>query len=46
MIQISGLRKSFGGKPVLEGVDLVVKQGESLCVIGQSGRARAACCAP
>ena len=37
MIQISGLRKSFGGKPVLEGVDLVVKQGESLCVIGQSG---------
>ena len=37
MIQISGLRKSFGGKPVLAGVDLAVEQGESLCVIGQSG---------
>ena len=37
MIQISGLRKSFGGKPVLAGVDLAVGQGESLCVIGQSG---------
>ena len=37
MIQISGLRKSFGGKLVLAGVDLAVEQGESLCVIGQSG---------
>jgi phospholipid/cholesterol/gamma-HCH transport system ATP-binding protein len=37
MIQISGLRKSFGGKPVLACVDLAVEQGESLCVIGQSG---------
>jgi phospholipid/cholesterol/gamma-HCH transport system ATP-binding protein len=37
MIRISGLRKSFGGKPVLAGVDLAVEQGESLCVIGQSG---------
>ncbi|WEF25769.1 ATP-binding cassette domain-containing protein [Paracoccus sp. S3-43] len=37
MIQIAGLHKSFGGKPVLAGVDLAVAQGESLCVIGQSG---------
>ncbi|SNR53016.1 ATP-binding cassette domain-containing protein [Paracoccus sediminis] len=37
MIQIAGLRKSFGGKPVLAGVDLGVERGESLCVIGQSG---------
>ena len=37
MIRISGLRKSFGGKPVLAAVDLAVEQGESLCVIGQSG---------
>ncbi|MDQ1898891.1 ATP-binding cassette domain-containing protein [Paracoccus sp. WLY502] len=37
MIQIHGLHKSFGGKPVLSGVDLAVGQGESLCVIGQSG---------
>lgn len=37
MIQVTGLRKSFTGKPVLAGVDLTVGQGESLCVIGQSG---------
>lgn len=37
MIQVQGLHKSFGGKPVLAGVDLAVGQGESLCVIGQSG---------
>ncbi|MTE01340.1 ATP-binding cassette domain-containing protein [Paracoccus sp. YIM 132242] len=37
MIQVAGLRKSFGGKSVLAGVDLAVGQGESLCVIGQSG---------
>lgn len=37
MISIRNLHKSFGGKPVLSGVDLDVAQGESLCVIGQSG---------
>lgn len=37
MIQVQGLHKSFAGKPVLAGVDLAVGQGESLCVIGQSG---------
>lgn len=37
MIQVRGLHKSFAGKPVLAGLDLAVGQGESLCVIGQSG---------
>ncbi|VDS08891.1 Arginine transport ATP-binding protein ArtM [Paracoccus haematequi] len=37
MIRVQGLHKSFGGKPVLAGVDLAVGRGESLCVIGQSG---------
>lgn len=37
MIQVRGLHKSFSGKPVLAGLDLAVGQGESLCVIGQSG---------
>jgi phospholipid/cholesterol/gamma-HCH transport system ATP-binding protein len=37
MIRIEGLRKSFGARTVLDGVDLQVGQGESLCVIGQSG---------
>jgi phospholipid/cholesterol/gamma-HCH transport system ATP-binding protein len=36
-IQIRGLRKSFGDKVVLDGVDLDVAAGESLVVIGGSG---------
>ncbi|TRW96675.1 ATP-binding cassette domain-containing protein [Paracoccus sp. M683] len=37
MIETRGLQKSFGAKRVLDGVSLRVGQGESLCVIGQSG---------
>ena len=37
MIQIRGLEKSFGGVPVLRGVDLDVPEGEVTCVIGRSG---------
>lgn len=37
MIETRGLVKSFGPKRVLAGVDLSVAEGESLCVIGQSG---------
>lgn len=37
MIEARGLTKSFGAKHVLAGIDLTVAQGESLCVIGQSG---------
>ncbi|MEO1908920.1 MAG: ATP-binding cassette domain-containing protein [Paracoccus sp. (in: a-proteobacteria)] len=37
MIALQDLHKSFGDKQVLAGVNLQVGQGESLCVIGQSG---------
>ena len=37
MIETRGLTKSFGSKRVLDGIDLKVVEGESLCVIGQSG---------
>ena len=37
MIEIEGLRKSFGSKQVLRDVNLTVKRGESLVVIGGSG---------
>lgn len=37
MIEIRGLTKSFGGRPVLDRVDLDVAQGETLVVIGRSG---------
>jgi phospholipid/cholesterol/gamma-HCH transport system ATP-binding protein len=36
-IAVHDLRKSFGGKQVLTGVDLEVARGESLVVIGGSG---------
>ncbi|RBP93665.1 phospholipid/cholesterol/gamma-HCH transport system ATP-binding protein [Rhodobacter sp. 140A] len=37
MIEIEGLKKSFGSKQVLRDVNLTVKRGESLVVIGGSG---------
>ncbi len=37
MISFIGLKKSFGGKPVLRGVDLQVERGEVLFIIGTSG---------
>lgn len=36
-IDLIGVHKSFGGKPVLKGVDLSVRNGETLVVIGRSG---------
>ncbi len=37
MIQITGLRKSFGSKVVLSGVDLTIPTGKTTCIIGRSG---------
>ena len=37
MIEISGLRKSFGALEVLTGIDVTVGKGEVLSVIGASG---------
>jgi polar amino acid transport system ATP-binding protein len=36
-IVVEGLRKSFGEVDVLRGVDLTVRRGEVVCVIGPSG---------
>ena len=36
-IQIKNLHKAFGKKIVLDGIDLNIKKGESLVVIGGSG---------
>jgi len=36
-LQLSGVKKSFGNKHVLNGVDLVVPAGKSLVIIGGSG---------
>lgn len=37
MIEIRGLQKSFGPKQVLNGVDLVIPNGKTFCIIGKSG---------
>ena len=36
-IVVQGLRKSFGGKPVLTGVDLTIRSGELVAIVGGSG---------
>lgn len=37
MIKVADVHKSLGGKPVLAGVNLEVRKGETMVVIGQSG---------
>jgi len=39
-IEIKGLKKSFGEKEVLKNVNLVVKKGENVVVIGKSGQGK------
>lgn len=37
VLELRGLTCHLGGRAVLDGIDLAIAQGESLCVIGQSG---------
>ena len=37
MIEIIGLHKSFGANQVLRGVDLTIRDGETIVIIGRSG---------
>ena len=37
LLAISGLRCGYGGKPVLQGVDLSIREGEITAVIGRNG---------
>ena len=37
LIEVQGLKKSFGSLDVLKGVDLTVEQGERIAIIGGSG---------
>lgn len=37
MIEIKNLYKSFGGHPVLNGINLRIEKGETMVIIGQSG---------
>lgn len=37
LFEIRGLKKRFGDKPVLEGIDLDIERGERITLIGESG---------
>ena len=37
MVKIRGLRKSYGGREILRGIDLDVPTGSVMCIIGPSG---------
>ena len=37
MIEVTGLRKSYGSNEVLKGLDVSIAEGEVVCVIGPSG---------
>ena len=37
MIEVRGLRKEFGGRPILSGLDFDVRRGETFVILGPSG---------
>ncbi len=37
LLQLGGIALTFGGTPLLEGVDLIVSAGERLCLVGRNG---------
>lgn len=40
MIAVRGLRKSFDGQPVLRGIDLDIRDGETMVILGPSGQGK------
>ena len=45
MLTITGLTKAFGGRRVLDGVDLDIRAGENVALLGANGSGRRRCCA-
>ncbi|MEK6776561.1 MAG: ATP-binding cassette domain-containing protein [bacterium] len=37
LVSLQGIRVSFGGSPLLEGVDLSIDRGERVCIVGRNG---------
>jgi ABC-2 type transport system ATP-binding protein len=37
VLKVENLRKSYGSKEVLRGVNLVLKRGETVCILGRNG---------
>jgi phospholipid/cholesterol/gamma-HCH transport system ATP-binding protein len=40
LIELRGVRKAFGAQEVLRGIDLSLRHGETLCIIGPSGEGK------
>ncbi|MFD5761232.1 ATP-binding cassette domain-containing protein, partial [Streptomyces sp. NPDC127044] len=37
VIEVTGLRKSYGGRPVVDGVSFAVEEGEIFGILGPNG---------
>jgi phospholipid/cholesterol/gamma-HCH transport system ATP-binding protein len=42
-VEFSGVHKAFGGEPVLRGLDLVARTGETTTILGGSGSGKSVC---
>ncbi|MFC1591153.1 ATP-binding cassette domain-containing protein [Thermodesulfobacteriota bacterium] len=40
LIDLKNIRLSFGGPPLLDGIDLVIRPGERVCLLGRNGEGK------
>lgn len=40
IVNLENIRLSLGGPPVLDGVDLLIRKGERICLLGQNGQGK------
>ena len=43
LLRVQGLKKSYGSLEVLKGIDLALRKGETLSLIGPSGSGKSTC---
>ena len=42
-VELRGIHKQFGPRPILDGIDLAIAQGEVLVLVGPAAAAKARC---